>query len=245
MRYLVIGDLHANIDALDCVLDDAARHGSTHLVVLGDLVGYGASPNEVVARLQTLGPMTIVRGNHDKAALELDHAEGFNAAARHSAHWTAATLTDAHRDFLAGLPAGPLAVTTDVVCCHGTPFDEDAYVFDEMDALYALQSSTARIVLYGHTHIPACLAFDSARLDYGVLKGDQTITWRDGWRYLVNVGSVGQPRDGDPRASYGMLDTDAGTISVHRVAYPIERAQQRVRDAGLPEVLAERLRLGR
>jgi predicted phosphodiesterase len=245
VRYLVLGDIHANIDALDSVLGDAARHHADHVVLLGDLVGYGASPNEVVARLLTLGPTTAVRGNHDKAATTLDDAEGFNVAARQSARWTFEALTDVHKAYLAGLPQGPLPVSAGIECCHGTPFDEDAYVFDEMDAMYALQASGARLCLYGHTHIPASLAFDGSMLDYGVLKGDQTITWRDDWRYLINVGSVGQPRDGDPRAAYGVVDVEQRSVSVYRVAYPVEQAQAKIVAAGLPEVLAQRLRLGR
>ena len=245
MRYLVLGDIHANIDALECVLDDAARHRAEHVILLGDLVGYGASPNEVIARLQTVGPMTAVRGNHDKAAASLDDADGFNVAARYSARWTFDTLTDAHRAYVAALPQGPLLVGDRIECCHGTPFDEDAYVVDEMDAMYALNASRARLCLYGHTHIPAALAFDGSVLDYGVLKGDQTIDWRYDWRYLINVGSVGQPRDGDPRAAYGVVDVEQGTVSIHRVTYPVELAQAKIVAAGLPEVLAQRLRLGR
>jgi predicted phosphodiesterase len=245
MRYLVLGDIHSNIDALECVLDDAARHQADRVVLLGDLVGYGASPNEVIARLRALAPATAVRGNHDKAALTLDEAEGFNVAARFSARWTFGTLTDVNKAYLAALPQGPQPVGDGIECCHGTPFDEDAYVFDEMDALYALQASSARLCLYGHTHIPAALAFDGSVLDYGVLKGDHTIDWRYDWRYLVNVGSVGQPRDGDPRAAYGVVDTEQGTVSVCRVTYPVEQAQAKIIAAGLPEVLAQRLRLGR
>jgi predicted phosphodiesterase len=245
MRYLVLSDIHANIDALECVLADAARHRTDHVLLLGDLVGYGADPNGVIARLKSVGPLTAIRGNHDKVAAALDDAEGFNEAAKYSARWTFDTLTDEHKAHLAALSKGPVLVAGDIECCHGTPFDEDAYVFDEMDAMYALQASRARLCLYGHTHIPAALAFDGSVLDYGVLKGDQTIDWRYDWRYLINVGSVGQPRDGDPRAAYGVVDSEQGTIDVVRVTYPVEQAQARIIDAGLPDVLAQRLRLGR
>ena len=245
MRYLVLSDIHANSDALDSVLADAARHRADHIVLLGDLVGYGADPNGVIDRLSALSPMTAVRGNHDKVAAELDDAEGFNVAAKYSAAWTFKALTDAHRAYLAALPAGPLLVGDEIECCHGTPFDEDAYVFDEMDAMYALQASRRDLCLYGHTHNPAVLAFDGSVLDYGPIKGDQTILLRKDSRYLINVGSVGQPRDGDPRAAYGVVDLARRDVSIYRVEYPVERAQQRILDAGLPEVLAQRLRLGR
>jgi predicted phosphodiesterase len=245
MRYLVLSDIHANIDALESVLADAARHQADHLILLGDLVGYGAAPNEVIARLATLAPLASVRGNHDKVASNLDDADGFNAAAKHSAHWTHATLTEESRAYLAALPQGPVLVGDEIECCHGTPFDEDAYVFDEMDALYALQASRRPLCLYGHTHNPASLAFDGDVVDYGPLRGDQTVRLRDGTRYLINVGSVGQPRDGDPRAAYGLVDLDRHDVSVFRVTYPVELAQARIVDAGLPDVLAQRLRLGR
>ena len=245
MRYLVLSDIHANSDALDSVLADAARHRADHVVLLGDLVGYGADPNGVIDRLEGLGPVFAVRGNHDKAAAALDDAEGFNVAAKFSAQWTFETLTDEHRAYLAALPQGPLLVGDEIECCHGTPYDEDAYVFDEMDALYSLNASQRNLCLYGHTHNPAVLIYDGSVLDFGPIRGDQTIPMRAGMGYLVNVGAVGQPRDGDPRAAYGLVDLDRREVSIYRVAYPIEQAQRRILDAGLPEVLAQRLALGR
>jgi predicted phosphodiesterase len=245
MRYLVLSDIHANSDALDSVLADAARHRADHFLLLGDLVGYGADPNGVIDRLAALTPVTAVRGNHDKVAAALDDAEGFNVAAKQSAQWTFDTLTEPHRAFLAALPQGPVLVGDEIECCHGTPFDEDAYVFDDMDALFSLQASRRNLCLYGHTHNPAALVFDGSLVDFAPIKGEQTIPLRAGTRYLVNVGAVGQPRDGDPRAAYGLVDLDRREVSIYRVAYPVERAQQRILDAGLPEVLAQRLRLGR
>jgi predicted phosphodiesterase len=245
MRYLVLSDIHANSDALDSVLADAARHGADHVVVLGDLVGYGADPNGVIDRLAALPSITAVRGNHDKVAAALDDAEGFNVAAKFSARWTFETLTEAHRAYLAALPQGPLLIGDEIECCHGTPFDEDAYVFDEMDAMYALQASRRNLCLYGHTHNPAVLVFDGSLVDFGPIRGDQSIPLRAGTRYLVNAGSVGQPRDGDPRAAYGLVDLERREVNIYRVEYPVQQAQQRILDAGLPEVLAQRLRLGR
>ena len=245
MRYLVLSDIHANIDALESVLADAERHRPGHVLLLGDLVGYCADPNGVIARLRALGPVTSVRGNHDKAAAGLDDADGFNAAARHSARWTAEVLTDDHRAYLASLPQGPALVGEDIEICHGTPFDEDAYVFDEMDALYALQSSRRAICLFGHTHNPVGLTFDGSVLDYGPLSAGDSVMLRSDARHLINVGSVGQPRDGDPRAAYGIVDMERRVVTAYRVAYPVERAQARILEAGLPDVLAQRLRLGR
>jgi hypothetical protein len=139
MRYLVLTDIHANLEALDACLRDAKARGYQKTLVLGDLVGYGADPNAVIDRVQALEPAAIVRGNHDKVACGLELADGFNAVAKSAAHWTFDALTANHRAWLAALPAGPRTVDDVVEICHGSPFDEDAYIFDELDALRALK----------------------------------------------------------------------------------------------------------
>ena len=245
MRCLVLSDIHANIDALDRVLADAARHGDLQLLLLGDLVGYGAEPNLVIDRLRDLPVAAAIRGNHDRAACGLDDGENFNETARASAAVTGRILTARNREYLKALAAGPIAVSALTEICHGTPFDEDAYVFDEMDAVYALRAASRPLCLFGHTHAPFAARLrgeDLAFLDVG--PGD-ALTVADGERLLVNVGSVGQPRDGNPRAGYGILDEEARTITCYRVEYAVERAQARIRDAGLPEALARRLSFGR
>ena len=154
MRYLVLTDIHANLEALDTCLADAATRGYDRVLVLGDLIGYGADPNAVIERVQALKPTAIVRGNHDKVARGLDEAEGFNAVAKNAAQWTLDTLTPAHRDCLINLPQGPIVVDDMVEICHGSPYDEDAYIFDELDALRGLKTSTRPLCLFGHTHYP-------------------------------------------------------------------------------------------
>jgi diadenosine tetraphosphatase ApaH/serine/threonine PP2A family protein phosphatase len=245
MRYLVLTDIHANIDALESVLADAERHAPYHVLVLGDLVGYGADPNAVLARLMALSPLTGVRGNHDRAALNLAESEGFNVAARVGARWTASALSAESRSFLRALPQGPIAIDPLVEICHGTPFDEDAYVFDEMDALYSLRASSRPLCLYGHTHKTFVLAFDGTTLETPTLEPGRALALREQVRYLVNVGSVGQPRDGDPRAAYGVIDVERREVCAYRVVYPVDRAMARIIDAGLPESMARRLELGR
>jgi diadenosine tetraphosphatase ApaH/serine/threonine PP2A family protein phosphatase len=245
MRCLVLSDIHANIDALDGVLADAARHGDLPLLLLGDLVGYGAEPNAVIDRLRDLAVAAAIRGNHDRAACGLDDGESFNEAARASAAFTARVLTERNREYLRTLPAGPLAVSDLTEICHGTPFDEDAYVFDEMDAAYALRAASRPLCLFGHTHAPFGARLRGEDLEFLEVAAGEAVIVTDAARLLVNVGSVGQPRDGDPRASYGVLDEDTRTITCYRVEYPVERAQARIRDAGLPEALARRLGLGR
>jgi diadenosine tetraphosphatase ApaH/serine/threonine PP2A family protein phosphatase len=236
MRYLVLTDIHANLEAFDTCLADARTHGFDASLILGDLVGYGGDPH------------AIVRGNHDKVACGLDQADGFNAVAKSAAKWTLDVLTPAHRDWLCALPEGPYQVDEMVEICHGSPFDEDAYIFDELDAVRALKVSTRPLCLFGHTHYP--IAFE--------LKSDQSIDsiasasapevhidMKAGSKYLVNPGSVGQPRDGDPRAAYAIVDTTAKRVELYRLRYPIADAQAKVIKAGLPEVLAQRLAVGR
>ena len=246
MRYLVLSDIHGNIDALDAVLADAAaRYGQLPLLVLGDLVGYGGDPNGVLDRLRALPVAAAVRGNHDRAACDLDDGAGFNEVARASAAGTAHMLSARNREHLRALPEGPLAVGDLIEICHGTPYDEDAYVFDEMDAVYALRAAGRPLCLYGHTHAPFGARLRGEDLEVLDLSGGEPMGLVAGAVYIVNVGSVGQPRDGDPRAAYGVVDDEARTVTCRRVAYAVDRAQARIRDAGFPESLAARLSLGR
>src|SRR5207248_4089705 len=203
MRFLVLTDIHANLEALDVCLSDAAAHGYDHTLVLGDLVGYGADPNAVIARVQALQPLAIVRGNHDKVACGLDQAEGFNAVAKAAARWTLDVLTPANRDWLAVLPEGPHIVDDLIEICHGSPFDEDAYIFDELDAVRALKTSTRPVCLFGHTHYPIAFALSDGRVETigGPHALDGPLHVQDGSKYLLNPGAVGQPRDGDARAA--------------------------------------------
>jgi diadenosine tetraphosphatase ApaH/serine/threonine PP2A family protein phosphatase len=247
VRYLILTDLHANLPALDAVLADAAAIGYDKVIVLGDLVGYGADPAAVMDRTLALNPVAIVRGNHDKVCAGLESSEFFNDIAKHSVEWTMAQLTPGHLQALAALPKGPRLVTDDLEICHGSPFDEDYYVFDEEEAARALEATSGRICLFGHTHIPAVF-FAGAPLppDAELLagpEGDELPLPAYG-QALVNVGSVGQPRDGDPRAAYGILDLSANVMRLHRVTYNVARAQKSILDAGLPFWLAARLERG-
>ena len=246
MRYLIIADVHANLEALDAVL--AAAEGRwDRVLVLGDLVGYGASPNEVIERMGGLDPLATIRGNHDKAACGLEDGSNFNYVARVAASWTYDVLTPEHRAYLRELPAGPRAIDDLVEICHGAPFDEDHYIFDADDALRALATSTRPLCLFAHTHLPVVFHYENEVFDGFVPEGDEptTLTLGAEARYLINVGSVGQPRDGDPRAAYGIYDAAARTIAMCRVQYPVGGAQRRIMAAGLPASLANRLAAGR
>jgi predicted phosphodiesterase len=247
MRYLVLSDIHANLEALDACLGDAQARGFEQTLVLGDLVGYGADPNAVIDRILALAPAAVVRGNHDKVASGLERADGFNAVAKSAARWTLDSLTPDNRAWLAALPPGPKLIDEFVEICHGTPFDEDAYIFDESDALRAIHSSSRPLCLFGHTH--CAIAFELADhvfdVDESFGKDDSQLQLKAGVKYLVNPGSVGQPRDGDPRAAYAIADTAARNVELHRLNYDIRRTQAKIVAVGLPDVLARRLAAGR
>lgn len=248
MRYLVLTDIHGNIDALEAVLADAGDVDA-HLL-LGDVVGYGAGPNEVIARIRELAPAAMIRGNHDKVIAGLEIPESFNPAALQSAAWTAEALTPDHREWLAGLPQGPAIVDDVIEICHGMPHDEDEYLFTPRDASRAMDAARRPVCLFGHTHVPAC--YVQSLDDPDLLLVEDTgqgrpvvLSLDERRRFVINPGAVGQPRDGDPRAAYAVYDHDARTLALARIEYDVELAQRRIRDAGLPDILARRLAVGR
>ncbi len=258
MRYLVISDIHGNLEALEATLRAAGRYD--RVLVLGDLVGYGADPNAVIDRVRALPISEIIRGNHDKVAAGVEGIEGFNQIARRAIEWTAAALTAENRTWLAALRQGPVLVDDLTEMCHGTPYDEDVYVFDDADALCALQRARRPLCLFGHTHVSTVFTFVEqrsaagqiwSRADWGL--GSKApahgspfrLDLDDQSQYLVNCGAVGQPRDGDPRAAYGLLDTSARSLTIMRAEYDIAAAQAKIVAAGLPEVLTWRLAAGR
>ena len=247
MRYLVISDIHANLEALDAVLAAAKEVAHDRILVLGDLVGYGADPNGVVERVKQLAPHGLIRGNHDKVGSGMESAEGFNAVARSAIRWTYDNLTPTNREWLANLPTGPVVVDDLIEICHGTPFDEDAYVFDDLDALRALHAAQRPLCLFGHTHVQIGYALDGDQFTLTTLDDTRPlrVAVADETKHLLNPGSVGQPRDGDPRAGFGLVDTERREAVLYRIDYPVERAQARIIEEGLPEVLAQRLALGR
>jgi predicted phosphodiesterase len=247
MRYLVLTDIHANLEALDACVADARARSFDATLILGDLVGYGGDPNAVVERVQALEPVAIVRGNHDKVACGLEQAEGFNAVARSAAKWTLDVLTPAHREWLCALPEGPHMVDEVIEICHGSPFDEDAYIFDELDAVRALKVSARPLCLFGHTHYPVTFELSNQSFESidAASAPEMLIQMKPGSKYLINPGSVGQPRDGDSRAAYAIVDTNERRVELFRLKYPIAEAQAKVIKAGLPEVLAHRLAVGR
>jgi diadenosine tetraphosphatase ApaH/serine/threonine PP2A family protein phosphatase len=248
MRYLVLSDIHANLEALEAVLAVAPREAFDRLLVLGDIVGYGADPNAVVDRVRALAPDAIIRGNHDKVAAGVEPADGFNQVARYAALWTLDALTDDNREWLTSLPTGPLAVDDFVEMCHGSPDDEDEYIFEHVDAVEALRAMSRPLCFFGHTHVPIGYWLSVDSFDVLVAPASESqmvIPIEAGRRYLVNPGSVGQPRDGDPRAAYAVYDGERHEVVLYRVPYDVAAAQAKIHAAGLPEGLARRLAAGK
>jgi predicted phosphodiesterase len=246
VRYLILSDMHANWDAFEVVLRRARRKRFDAVLVLGDLVGYGAAPNQVVEAVRRLGPrLHAVRGNHDKVAAGLDRGTSFNQVALAAAQWTADRLTGANLRYVRELPEGPIEVATGLAICHGSPLDEDTYVFSDVDAFEIFSSYSTAVTFFGHTHIPSLFSLNGRRLGVTALRGTRgTIVLEPGARYLLNPGSIGQPRDRDPRASFMTYDSDRRVVHWYRIPYPVSAAQKRILKAGLPHTLADRLALG-
>jgi len=246
MRYLILSDIHANREALLAVLARVRRKRWDKAVFLGDLVGYGGHPNQTVEMVRALRPLVAIRGNHDKVCSGVENGEMFNRVALQAAFWTRKRLTIGNHRWLHGLPEGPAIVDGSFAIAHGTPIDEDAYIFGEIEALNVFRQTTFPLCFFGHSHFPVIFGLSSEAI-HTVLTSGTAFRFRlePGMRYLVNPGSIGQPRDGNPLASFAMFDTNTQTVTIYRVRYRIERAQKKILDAGLPRPLADRLALGR
>ncbi len=250
MRALLISDIHSNLEALEAVLAHAPQHDTVWN--LGDIVGYAANPNEVIDKVRPFAGITI-RGNHDRACGTFADIDDFSPIAARAAQWTREALSDERREWLRSLAAGPISPDGGVVSCvHGSPIDEDEYVVSTEDALLALRATSARITCFGHTHQQVGFAtngHDWTRLKPLYSSDDEAdeyeLTLRGGARYLLNPGSVGQPRDGDWRAAFAIYDDARALFTWHRVPYDIFKTQNAIRHAGLPDFLADRLRTGR
>jgi len=244
MPYLILSDIHANLEAQQAVIEDA-RGRYDRILCLGDLVGYGADPNPIVEWARE-NVAVVIRGNHDRASAAQDPAvlatiENLNPAAQASTYWTRQALLPENRAYLETLPRGPLPYEgVDLV--HGSPADEDEYVISAASAAALLTCLEAPLTFFGHTHMQG--GFRMARRMTGVLPPERTLELEPDYFYLVNPGSVGQPRDGDPRAAYAVYSPEERTVELRRVAYDVDRAAAKIRAAGLPDFLAARLHEG-
>ena len=251
MRALIISDIHANLEALIAVLAASAGSYDT-LWNLGDMVGYGASPNAVVEAIRPISQLNV-RGNHDRVCCGLTSALGFNPVARAAAGWTQKELTPANLEWLRAVPQGPLQPEQPgVTCAHGSPLNEDHYIINMRDAWAPLQQMPTAITFFGHTHLQGGFSqcehnWHEVRPKYKTRNDPEswTLTLPPGTRHLINPGSVGQPRDADWRAAYAIYNLESAEITFHRVPYDLVASQGRILAAKLPERLAARLREGR
>jgi len=241
MRVLVISDIHANLPAFETVLEDAEGQWD-RIWCLGDLVGYGPNPNECVALLRQHDHISL-SGNHDWAALDKLDINDFNEEAQTAALWTRDVMTEETRVFLDALPAK--RVIGDFTMAHASPRHPVwEYIIDYETALENFSHYDTPYCLVGHTHVPVLLAEEGSNKVAVFNPAYKETIYLEDSRVIINPGSVGQPRDSDPRAAYALLDTEKLTWEFYRVAYPIEKTQEQIRDAGLPEALAARLAYG-
>ena len=242
MRFLILSDLHANLEALQAVLADADGKYD-QIVCCGDLVGYNPDPAAVV-EWTGASCNAVIRGNHDKAIAGIDDLDWFNPAAQASARWTQRQLTTSQLQYLHELPKGPMAVDGFEIV-HGAPFDEDEYVVSPDTAAESFSSLDCPIAFFGHSHLQGGYFEKRRRLGQisrmRLEESELTIELEHDTLYLLNPGSVGQPRDGDPRAAYALYDVNDRWVQFRRVAYPIELTLEKIRSAGLPDVLGLRL----
>ena len=244
MRYAIFGDIHGNIEALETVLEHCKKEGVDRYLCLGDIVGYGANPNEC-ADLVKKQCSIILLGNHDAAAVELLSTQHFNIHAKIAIEWTTQTLRKETKNFLSELP---MKSTVDpITLVHATPYEPNMwyYITSLEEAAFNFQFFETQICMVGHTHIPIIIVLDNQKelyvhQDTGIRLGDV-----EGARLLINVGSVGQPRDRNPKSCYGIFDTASGEFSYRRVAYNIEKTQQKMKKIKMPEFLISRLEDGR
>ncbi len=246
MRYLVLSDLHGNLEALNAVLLSAAG-AYDRILCLGDLVGYGADPNAVTDWVRA-NAAVVVRGNHDRACAGLDDLAWFNPVARIAAEWTHRQLTPENREYIAALPKGPIAVE-DFQVMHGSLLDEDEYMVQPSDAGQAFPYLESSLAFFGHTHLQGGFewAHSRVRVIPRPVSGEMesVLEFDPDSAYLINPGSVGQPRDADPRSAYVLYNPEDKFVTYRRTPYDIITAQEKIRNAELPDVLADRLAVGR
>ncbi|MBA4149903.1 MAG: metallophosphoesterase family protein [Verrucomicrobia bacterium] len=240
MKYAIIADIHGNLEAFQTVLDDIKEQNCTHIACLGDVVGYGANPKECLDAVRAMN-IPIVKGNHDEMCSVEDEMEGFNPAAAQAVLWTRQQLTEDDKKWLRELRYMRLVANFTIVHATLDVPERWGYVFDKLAAAASFTYQNTSVCFFGHTHVPVAFIRDS------VVRGGTYSKFKvePGRKYFVNVGSIGQPRDGNPKAAYVVYDMTDGTIELRRLDYDIAAAQAKIRAAGLPERLAERLSHGK
>ena len=248
MRYLILSDIHANYEALQAVLD-SAKGDYEDVVCCGDLVGYGPDP-DLVTDWVRINVRCVVRGNHDRVCSGLENSDDFNEVARYAAYWTLNHTNAENIEYLKNLPKGPMDIAGAFQILHGSPRDEDEYVTASQEASECFELLEYPISFFGHTHLQGGFwrtdRGNTLMLPLGVSResAQRLLEVRPGESYYLNPGSVGQPRDRDPRAAYAIFDT-SGKVEFRRVPYNVENTIRKMQEAGLPEFLAYRLSVGR
>ena len=240
MRYAVIADIHANLEALEVVLADSKEQKCTHYCCVGDVVGYNANPKECLDIVRSMG-MPVVKGNHDEYCSSEEDLEGFNPHAAEAVNWTRKQLSTEDRQWLRDLKYVRLVASFSMVHATLDGPQRWGYVFDKLAAAASFTYQNTAVCFVGHTHVPVAFVRDS------VVRGGTYSKFKTepGKKYFVNVGAVGQPRDGNPKCGYVIYDLNEGTIELRRLDYDIEKAQKKIMAAGLPQRLADRLTLGK
>ncbi len=240
MKYAVIADIHSNLEALEVVLADAKAQNCTHYCCIGDVVGYGANPRECLEIVRSMG-MPCVKGNHDEYCSMDETLEGFNPHAAEAVQWTRQQLSAEERQWLRDLKYVRLVASFTMVHSTLDVPQRWGYVFDKLAAAASFTYQNTAVCFFGHTHVPVAFIRDS------VVRGGTYSKFKvePGRKYFVNVGSVGQPRDLNPKAAYVVYDLDEQTIELRRLDYDIATAQKKILEAGLPPRLAERLEHGK
>jgi predicted phosphodiesterase len=240
MRYAVIADIHANLEAFEVVLADTKEQKCTHYCCLGDVVGYNANPKECLDIVRSMG-MPCVKGNHDEYCSSEEDLEGFNPHAAEAVNWTRRQLSPEDRKWLRDLKYVRLVASFSIVHATLDGPQRWGYVFDKLAAAASFTYQNTAVCFFGHTHVPVAFVRDS------MVRGGTYSKFKvePGKKYFVNVGAVGQPRDGNPKSGYVIYDMNEGTIELRRLDYDIPKAQQKIMEAGLPQRLADRLALGK
>jgi predicted phosphodiesterase len=244
MKYLIFSDIHSNQEALDKFLSLKRVRNIDTFLFLGDLVGYGPDPNGVINRFRTLENVHLVRGNHDKVVANLESSSLFNPAAAFSAEWSKLQISADNLDYLKNLPKGPVVIDHFLTICHGSTFDEDYYMFSMFEANESFKFMESSIGFFGHTHFPVIYYQRSSKIEMVPLIENTRIKLDSNTRYLINPGSIGQPRDKNPASSFIIFDSEKRELSFVRFYYDLKTTQRKIREAGLPELLASRLESG-
>lgn len=244
MRYLVFSDIHSNLEAFRKFLSLKRIKEVDKKLFLGDLVGYGPDPDESISLFKEFKDIQYIRGNHDKVIANLESSSLFNPVAAFSAEWSKKQISSENKDFLKNINKGPLTVDHFITICHGSTFDEDYYLFSIFEAIESFKFMETSIGFFGHTHFPIIYLLRNEKIETVSLTNNTKIKLDPNTRYLINPGSIGQPRDKNPTPSFVIFDSRKKEINFHRFTYNIKTTQKKIRNAKLPEILASRLESG-